>query len=122
MFIAIFIYIIIPIIGIAYFILLVKKIKEEQISKPPILELFLLFLTHGVLITIFLTTLVWKWSALASIGAFYLILIAPIIMLIMIYKMHDEKNISRFHKGILYGAKGYFVATPIVFIISFLLD
>jgi len=122
MFIALFIHLIVPIIGIAYFLLLVKKIKEEQISKPPILELFLLFLTYGVLIIIFLTTLVWKWSALASLGAFYLILIAPIIMLILIFKMRDEKNTSRFHKGILYGAKGYFIATPIVFILSFLLD
>jgi hypothetical protein len=100
--IALMIHLIIPSVGLFYFLRLKKQMKSENIENALIQELFLIFATYGGLLLILLTTLFWKWSGLASLGMFYLILGAPIIM------------------GII--ANSYFAIAPLIILILFLVS
>ncbi|NMM50785.1 hypothetical protein [Marinigracilibium pacificum] len=82
---AIFIYLIIPFTGLMYYLGLKRKMKAQEIPAPPAIELFIIFTTYGGLLLVTLTTLFWKWSAMASLGTFFLILVAPVIMGIIVF-------------------------------------
>ena len=112
--IAIIIHLIIPIIGIMFFIDLVRKMRFEKVENPPVIELFLIFATYGGLLLVILTSLFWKWSGMASIGTFYLIIIAPIIMGIISYKTHKNKTISKYHNWFYKVSLSYYIIAPII--------
>ena len=105
--IALTIHLLLPLIGLFYFIRLRTRMKKEEIQNAPIIELFIIFATYGGLLLVTLTTLIWKWSGMASLGTFYLILGAPVAMGIIAYRHRKKKNDTKYHKwtylsGILY--------------------
>jgi hypothetical protein len=107
--IALTIHLLLPLIGLNYFIQVRKRIKNEEVQNAPIIELFIIFATYGGLLLVTLTTLFWKWSGMASLGSFYLILGAPIAMGIISYRHRKTRKDSKYHKwtyllGILYFA------------------
>lgn len=117
--IAITIHLILPLIGILYFQRLRKQMKRDNISNTPTIELFIIFSTYGGLLLVALTTLFWKWSGLASLGTFYLILGAPIAMGIIALRHRQTKTISKYHKWTYLSGLLYFAVAPIIFIILF---
>lgn len=121
-FLAILIHVIIPLIGIIFFLFLRKKIKEERIVNPPIAAFFILFATYGGLLMVTITTLFWQWSGLASLGSLYLVLVAPIIMIFLAHIMKKNKMNSKYHELIYYLSTSYFIIAPLTFLILFLIS
>ena len=112
--IALTIHLIVPLIGIYYFIQIIKRMKIEQLKNPPFKELFLIFATYGGLLLVALTTLFWKWSGMASLGIIYLILLAPIIMGIIAFQNSKKQENSIYHKWVYKSSLLYFLIAPII--------
>jgi hypothetical protein len=119
---ALTIHLLIPLTGLLWFLRLSKQIKNENIPNPPTTELFVIFSTYGGLILVALTTLSWQWSGMASLGTFYLIFGAPIVMGIITYRQKKLKNISIYHRTTYYSSLLYFVIAPISFLLLFLIS
>lgn len=118
-FIAIFIHFVIPLIGIVLFLKVKKNIQKKNIDSPPLKEVFFLFFTYGGLVIVLLTSLFWVWSGLASLGVFFLELIAPIVMLILVFKFKNKRNRSVYHKQVFYFSLLYFLIAPILLFITY---
>jgi len=117
--IALTIHLVIPLIGLIYFIRMAIQIQKRGITNPPTAELFIIFSTYGGLLLVMLTSLFWKWSGMASIGTFYLIICAPIVMGIIAFRHRKTKTISTYHYGAyLYGLL-YFVVAPLAILIVY---
>jgi len=91
------IYLIIPLSGLFGFLLLRIRMKKENVQNRPDIELFIIFATYGGLILVVLTELFWSWSGMASLGTFYLLSGAPIVMGIIAYRHRHTKNTSKYH-------------------------
>jgi len=102
----ILIYFVIPIAGLATYIMLVKRIKSELGSAPYIRLFFLFFIYGGLLITI-LTAIFWEWSGMALLGMAFLILPAPLITGVITFITHKKYDKSVYHKWIFNAAGGY---------------
>lgn len=120
--IALTIHLILPLVGMIYFIVLTKRMKSENLSKSTTYELFIVFITYGGLLLVTLTTIFWKWSGMASVGAIYLILGAPIAMGIIAYKNKKKKDNSIFYNWIYKAGLFYYLIAPVTFLILFLLE
>lgn len=105
--IAVTVHFIVPLAGLLAYLGLVRRIKKEQVNDAPIRDLFLIFATYGGLLLVVLTSLLWKWSAMASLGTFYLLLGGPFIMGYIAYKNRNRITESKYHmwtykSGLLY--------------------
>jgi hypothetical protein len=118
--IALTIHILIPISGLIYFLYIREKMKSQNIQNPPVRELFMIFVTYGGLILVCLTALFWKWSGMASLGTFYLIFGAPVVMAFI--TLRERKNItkSKYHAVIYRLCLWYFGIAPATFFILYL--
>lgn len=107
------IYFLIPIIGLLYFVHFRDKMVQSGIPKPPVFELFLVFAIYGILLLTILTGLFWKWSAIALLGAFFSIFIAPILMGFISVRLKMNTPSSNYHLAVQKAAVYYFIAFPI---------
>ena len=80
-------------------------------------DLFFIFSTYGGLLMVTLTALFWKWSGMASLGTFYLILGAPIVMGIIGYRNHKNKELSKYHMLTYKTGLLYFLIAPLILLI-----
>ena len=119
---ALTIHLVLPLTGLLWFLRLKKQMKNENIQNAPITELFIIFSTYGGLLLVALTTLFWQWSGMASLGTFYLILAAPIVMGIIAYRHRQTKTISKYHNWTYLSGLLYFVIAPASFGILFLVS
>jgi uncharacterized membrane protein len=112
---AIIIYLVIPAFGVLLFLQLVKQIKKNKISDAPLIPLFILFATYGGLLMIILTSVVFplQWSGAASLGIFYLVLVAPILLGIIAIRFTKKKIISKYHHWVFRASALYFIVCPI---------
>ncbi len=62
------------------------------------------------------------WSGMASLGTFYLILAAPIIMGIIAYRHRETRTISKYHNWTYLSGLFYFAIAPVIFLILFLVS
>ena len=113
--IALTIHLILPLTGLLYFLRLKKQLKKENIPNAPTTELFIIFSTYGGLLIVVLTTLFWQWSGMASLGFFYLILGAPIVMGLIAYRHKQTKTISKYHYWTYLSGLLYFAIAPVTF-------
>jgi hypothetical protein len=98
MFAPLFIYILVPIIGVLAFWLLIRKMRGKGVVSPPEIPFFILFFTFGGWLQVLLTAWLWEWSGLASIGTLYLILIAPVITAVMSWRLRTTVTLSAYHR------------------------
>ena len=120
--IALTIYLIIPLIGLLYFIRIAKQMKMENIEIATLIELFIIFSTYGGLLLVALTAIFWQWSGKASLGTFYLILGAPIVMGFISYRNREKKLISKYHKWAYASGLLYFAIAPVTIFVLFLFE
>lgn len=120
--IALIIHLIIPLAGLLYFWQLKNKMENENIKDAPKAELFIIFATYGGMLLVALTTLFWKWSGLASLGTFYLIIVAPIVMGFIAYRNRKTKGMSKYHNWTYKSGLLYFAIAPITFAFLLLLS
>jgi hypothetical protein len=116
------IHLVVPLIGLFFFFRLKWNMKKEKIQNPPVIELLSIFVTYGGLIMVVLTTLFWQWSGAASLGMFYLVLGAPIVMGAIAYGLYRIKEESKYHKWIYNLALLYYAIAPITILILFAID
>ncbi len=81
--------------------------KLEETPNAPITQLFWLFGTYGVLTILILTSLIWKWSGMASIGAFATLTIGPIIAGVSAYTVYKNRKLTKYHKLTYWLSIGY---------------
>ena len=110
---AVAIHLVIPLTGLLIYLRLIRKIKREKVEKPPAIDLFLTFATYAGLLLVTLTTLFWKWSGIASLGSFYLILGSPIVMGIIVYRNYKNKQLSQYHLWMYKTGLLYFIIAPL---------
>ena len=96
--------------------------NNENIVNAPIIEFLIIFVTYGGLLLVTLTTLFWYWSAEASIGSGYLILVAPIVMGIIAYLNRQKRINSKYHNWVYLSGLLYFVIAPLIFLILYLVN
>jgi hypothetical protein len=104
-----------PLLGVSGYLKLRRDMKLKGIERPPVLEYFLIFATYGSLLVLALTSFLWEWSGMASLGAFYLLIGAPIVMVIIAYLQFKNRRISKYHDWAFKIAASYIVIFPIVF-------
>lgn len=102
-----FIYIVIPTIGIAVYTLLVKQMKRQEIADAPQSQLFWLFGTYGVVLILILTSLIWKWSGMASIGVFGSVTIGSLVAAVSAYSVYGKRKLTIYHKWTYFLSIGY---------------
>ncbi len=121
--IALTIHLLIPLTGLSIFFFLTRKIRLDGIVEPTlIISLFFLFATYGGLLLVVLTTLFWFWSGMASLGTFYLILGAPMVMGVIAYLNFRRRQLSIYHNWTYKFGLLYFLITPVVFLVMFVLE
>lgn len=108
-------FILAPITGILAFIKVVVSMNHRGIQKPPIFELIAVFFNYGGLLLIILSELADIWSALSTLGALYIVFVAPIVMLVIIYRLQKTKKNSNYHLSIFIASSLYFIIMPATF-------
>ena len=94
---AILVNFVVPLAGLKVFLSLRERMREEQIERPPFIPLFIIFATYGGLLVVVLTVLFWRWSGMASLGLFYLVLVAPIAMTVLAIILYRQRRLSSYH-------------------------
>ncbi len=54
-----------------------------------------------------LTALFWEWSGLASIGVFYLLLVAPLVTAAFAMTLRRQRAVSAYHRNVFVVSIGY---------------
>ena len=88
----------IPLVGLALSRALYARMLASQVPNPPVFRLGLVAFTYGGFLIAVLTMLFWKWSGLASIGAAYLLLVAPILMAGIAIGTYPQRRVSAYHQ------------------------
>ena len=111
--IALFIHVLTPIAGIACFILVSRRARREGASRLLQAELFFLFTLYGGWLLVLLTSLLWEWSGMASLGAIFLLFIAPFALAPIALHLWRSRNSSLIHLRAFQAAIGYY---PLLFL------
>lgn len=107
----------IPVASILYYLHILAKMRRLQIEDAPVMDLFIVFFTYGGLLLVVMTVLFWYWSAMASLGAVYLILVAPVLLGIIAVNQNSQKEKSVFHRYTRLAAIRYFIIAPAVLLL-----
>lgn len=94
--------------------------RKEGIEVVPLVSLAIIFFNYGGIVLILLTSIFWYWSGMASLGLFYLLLVAPITMIIIAAKYYRKRKMSTYFKWIFRSALLYIIAIPITSILTML--
>jgi hypothetical protein len=98
---------VIPLLGVIAYGLLCRRMWRMQIASPPFLSYFILFATFGGWLMVLLTALFWEWSGMASLGVFYLVLIAPFLTAFLAWKLNGRRALSGFHQSAFVASISY---------------
>ncbi len=120
--IAIIIHVIVPLMGLGLFLTLINKMIKERVTNPPTIELLIIFGTYGGLLMVSLTTFFWKWSGLASLGTFYLVIGAPFVMGLICYRNYRLRLESKYRNWTFKLGLFYYVIAPLTFAVLFIVD
>jgi hypothetical protein len=91
--------IVVPLLGLIAFVLLCRKMRHANIESPPVFYFFILFATCGGWLMVLLTALFWEWSGMASLGVFYLVLVAPFVTAGIAFSLRRRRALSVFHRA-----------------------
>ena len=87
-----------PVTGVIAYILLIRKMRKEQISPVPKASLFALFLIYGTLLMEILLGISGRVSGMSSLGILFLIFVAPVICGIIALLHRNNVRISKYHR------------------------
>jgi hypothetical protein len=104
---AILVNFVVPLAGLGIFLRLREQMRDQQIERPPIVPLIIIFATYGGLLMVVLTVLFWRWSGMASLGVFYLVVVAPLAMTVLAVILYRQRRLSRYHFGSLIASGVY---------------
>lgn len=87
----------VPLVGLSVFLSVRDRMREKEIERPPVVPFFIIFATYGGVLMVVLTDLFWYWSGMASLGAAYLMFLAPFLMTALAIILYNQRRISRYH-------------------------
>lgn len=97
----------VPAVGVGTYLGLLRRIRAAGIDPPPTRRLFALFFSYGGWLLILLTGLLWFWSGIASLGMFYLVGAAPLVLVAVAVRTWPERSRSPYHRAIFWTAVAY---------------
>jgi hypothetical protein len=89
---AITIHLLVPAAGVVAYLALCRRLVVAGASPMFLAQLFLLFVCYGGAFLVVLTSLFWYWSGMASLGVFFLILAAPILLFPVLLSLWKQKS------------------------------
>ena len=101
------IYLIVPLVGFLLFLRLRRGLQPYPNASAHTAQAFVVLTTYGGWVLVALTALFWHWSGLASLGAAYLLLLAPLIMPAIAFLTRRDRLLSRLHAAIFWSAAAY---------------
>ena len=88
----------VPLLGIAAYLLLCRRMLRSGVELAAVLSYFILFAIYGGWLVVFLTAFFWEWSGMASLGVFFLLFFAPFISLAASIVLWRQRPSSIFHR------------------------
>ena len=90
----------VPFLGVVVYALLCLRMYRLKVESPPYRSYFLLFAFYGASLMGALLVAIHpkQWSGMHSLGGFFLIFIAPIVTLVMMWNLRKRRAISPFHR------------------------
>jgi hypothetical protein len=88
-----------PLLGVICFVLVCRKMRQAHVQSPPFFSYFILFTVFGGWLMVLLTALFWEWSGMASLGVFYLVLVAPFLTAGVALSLRRCYALSVFHRA-----------------------
>ena len=77
---AVLIHLGVPFAGLMWYLVLCRRLRQQGASPAFLRQLFLIFFCWGGLLLLVLTALFWQWSGMASLGAGFLVFVAPFLL------------------------------------------
>lgn len=108
------IHLVVPLAGMAGYAMLAVKLRQQGASALFLAQLFLIFCCWGGLLMLVLTSLFWRWSGMASLGAGFLFLIAPFLMGGTGFCLARILRPSMAQRRALWACGGYFAALVLI--------
>lgn len=112
---------VIPIIGVAMFWRTLCKMKDELGHQAPGTQLFLLFAHYGIILLLMLTTVLWGWSGMSSLGLIYLLFVSPL-FIIPIITSNAKKTGSGYYRYLQRAAVYFYPIMIVSFVPQFFFD
>jgi hypothetical protein len=103
-----------PLIGVQLYLWLYQRMKAGNLESPPVIPYFILFFTYGGFFGIILTVLFWYWSGMASLFTAYLLILAPIVMLITASQLFQKRKLSPYHSSAFVASISYILVIGVV--------
>jgi len=110
----ILIFLVIPLVGVALYAWLCRTMTKRNIPEPPYVSYFFLFAHAGIWFLLLLTTALWGWSGMSSIGLFYLLLVSPFPPIAFAFILHGDRCNSAFHRWAFRCSAGYALAMVVL--------
>ena len=114
----ILIYLFVPVVGLVSYAFVIRAMRKRAIPNPPVVSYFVLFLPHGGLLLVALTSLFWEWSGLASLGTAALFFAGPALAFTLLIKNYRKKTLSLFHKAVPIISIGFLFELIVFWLIS----
>ena len=80
------------------YVWLCAHMRRRGVDDPPYFAYFFLFVTLGGWLLVVLSELFGFWSAMASLGMFYLLLVSPFIAAAIGFFLYPDRTDSVFHR------------------------
>jgi hypothetical protein len=119
--IAITLHLLIPAMGVVAYLILCRRLLAGRASPMFLAQLFLLFVCYGGALIVFLTSLFWHWSGMASLGTFFLLLAAPILLAPVLFSLWMQQDRSLAHRLAFRACVGYYILLAAVLCLALLL-
>ncbi|MCD7712893.1 MAG: hypothetical protein LUJ25_09400 [Firmicutes bacterium] len=104
----------IPIAGVVFYFRLLRKMRKEQVERPPRGALFLLFAIYGCLVMEIFMGFCWYWSGMASLGILFLAIFAPVVCGVIALRYRHNTGLSVYHRAVFRMAVGYLLGEAVV--------
>jgi len=112
------IHVAVPLLGIAAYFWLCRRLYLRGESSVALVLLFPLFFCWGSVLLVALTALFWSWSGMASLGLFFLLLISPFIFLPSTMALRHFTRRPGVAEGAWYSCAFYYIVVGSALILS----
>ena len=117
-FVPILIYLVIPILGLLLYQQVCTVMDRRKVREAPRVVLAILFATYGGWLLVLLTSWLWYWSGLASLGLLYLVVVAPVLSVGFGLYLYPKRKASAFHSAAFLASAGYAIVPIAVVILT----
>jgi len=87
-----------PLMGLIAYLKLCRVMRKHGVPSALYYAYFFIFYGYGGWLMVVLTTVLWEWSGLASLGFIFLMAIMPLVMIITAMVLWFSKTKNRFSR------------------------